>query len=70
MTDKSNILKFSYKTYMNTVSILPQLVMSLLQQNNVKRTENKSSEKIVSLVEKIDISNNVIDESNDLNAVD
>lgn len=70
MTDKSNILKFSYKTYMNTVSILPQLVMSLLQQNNVKRTENKSSEKIVSLVEKIDISNNIIDESNDLNAVD
>ena len=70
MTDKSNILKFSYKTYMNTVSILPQLALSFLQQSNVKRTENKSSEKIISLTEKIDISNNTINSDNDLDAVD
>ncbi len=50
---------------MNHISIIPQLCLSFLQQSNVKRTENKSSEKIISFNEKIDISNNTISEGND-----
>ncbi len=63
--EDSNVLKFTYKTYMNHISIIPQLCLSFLQQSNVKRTENKSSEKIISFNEKIDISNNTISEGND-----
>ena len=55
---------------MNTLSILPELCLSFLQKSNVKRRENKSSDKIMSLAEKIDISNNIINTENDLNTVD
>ena len=34
---ESSVCSFKYKTYMNTVAILPQLVMRLLQTQNVKR---------------------------------
>ena len=34
---ESSLSTFKYKTYMNTVAILPQLVMRLLQTQNVKR---------------------------------
>ena len=70
LTDKSNVLKFSYKTYMNTLSILPELCLSFLQKSNVKRTENKSSDKIMSLAEKIDININTDNSNNDLSTVD
>lgn len=33
----SSICVFKYRTYMSTVSILPKLMLSLLQQQNVKR---------------------------------
>ena len=34
---EASLATFKYKTYMNTVAILPQLVMKLLQTQNVKR---------------------------------
>jgi hypothetical protein len=34
---EASVCSFKYKTYMNTVAILPQLVMQLLQTQNVKR---------------------------------
>jgi hypothetical protein len=34
---ESSLATFKYKTYMNTVAILPQLVMKLLQTQNIKR---------------------------------
>jgi hypothetical protein len=34
---EASLCSFKYKTYMNTVAILPQLVMRLLQTQNVKR---------------------------------
>jgi hypothetical protein len=34
---EASLSTFKYKTYMNTVAILPQLVMRLLQSQNVKR---------------------------------
>ena len=33
----SSICVFKYRTYMSTVSILPNLLMGLLQQQNIKR---------------------------------
>ena len=33
----SSICVFKYKTYMSTISILPKLMMALLQQQNIKR---------------------------------
>ena len=36
-TISSSICSFKYKTYMNTVAILPKLVMRFLQMQNVKR---------------------------------
>ena len=33
---ETSVASFKYKTYMNTVSILPHLVMKLLQNQNVK----------------------------------
>ena len=33
----SSICVFKYRTYMSTVSILPKIMMSLLQQQNIKR---------------------------------
>ena len=37
----TSICTFKYKTYMNTVAVLPQLVMKLLQTQNVKRNNVK-----------------------------
>ena len=33
----SSIAVFQYRTYMNTVAILPEIFMSILQKQNVKR---------------------------------
>ena len=33
----SSICNFRYRTYMNTLAILPQLIMGFLQQQNIKR---------------------------------
>ena len=44
---------FKYKTYMNTVSILPQLVMKVLQTQNVKRNNMKKM-KMVAKEERTD----------------
>jgi len=35
--DNTSLCSFKYKTYMNTVAILPQLVMRFLQRQNVQR---------------------------------
>ena len=37
----TTVCTFKYKTYMNTVAILPQLIMKLLQSQNVKRNHMK-----------------------------
>ena len=36
-TKMSSICAFKYRTYMNTVTILPEIVMNLLQEQNIKR---------------------------------
>ena len=33
----SSVAVFKYRTYMNTVAILPEILMSILQKQNVKR---------------------------------
>ena len=33
----SSICSFQYRTFMNTVAILPELTMSFLQRQNIKR---------------------------------
>ena len=59
MTKTSNVLVFSYRTYMSTVSILPQLGMSVLQKYNLKVNENEVKTDIhLGLDEKIDLSGN------------
>ena len=35
--NKSTICSFKYRTYMNFVSILPEIFVNILQQQNVKR---------------------------------
>lgn len=35
--NKATILNFKYRTYMNTLAILPNLVMKVLQNQNIKR---------------------------------
>lgn len=35
--DNTTILKLTYKTYMNTISIMPKLIMKILQNQNIKR---------------------------------
>jgi ribosomal protein L16 Arg81 hydroxylase len=39
--NEATVCSFKYKTYMNTVAILPQLIMKLLQSQNVKRNHMK-----------------------------
>jgi hypothetical protein len=41
---ETSICTFNYKTYMNTVAVLPQLLMKLLQTQNVKRNNVKQVE--------------------------
>ena len=73
LSSHSNILVFSYRTYMSTLSILPQLSMSLLQKYNVKENSTETlnhsiPENVdeISLDEKIDLSGNSnIEETND-----
>ena len=36
-TKMSSICSFKYRTYMNTVTILPEIVMNFLQEQNIKR---------------------------------
>ena len=36
-TKETLVLTFKYKTYMNTISIIPQLIMRFLQTQNIKR---------------------------------
>ena len=36
-TELSCICNFQYRTYMNTLSILPEIILSLLQKQNIKR---------------------------------
>ena len=43
--DDASVCVFKYKTYMNTVAIIPQLFMRFLQTHNVKR--NIISNKVV-----------------------
>ena len=42
----SSICKFSYRTFMSSLSILPDLFLKLLQQQNVKREQFEKLEKI------------------------
>ena len=42
--DEATICTFKYRTYMNTVAILPQLFLYFLQRQNVKRTTVKRLE--------------------------
>ena len=36
-TELSCICSFQYRTYMNTLAILPEIILSLLQKQNIKR---------------------------------
>lgn len=36
-SENTSVCCFKYKTYMNTVAILPKIIMSVLQRHNVKR---------------------------------
>jgi hypothetical protein len=42
LTDDTSIATFSYRTYMNNISISPYLFITLLQQNNVKQIISKT----------------------------
>lgn len=46
----SSICVFKYRTYMSTVSILPKLLLGLLQQQNIKRV----------IADKINFENNIV----------
>ena len=62
ISSDTSICNFKYKTYMNTIAILPQLIMKFLQQQNIKRNIVKIKEFDFST----DISNfpnNITDES-------
>ena len=45
-TDNTSIAGFHYKTYMNTLAIVPHLFMKILQNENIKREIVKKVEKI------------------------
>ena len=44
--EETSLCSFKYKTYMNTVAILPQLAMRLLQSQNVKRNNVNTVAKV------------------------
>ena len=44
--DEATICTFKYRTYMNTVAILPQLFLYFLQRQNVKRTTVKQMDSV------------------------
>lgn len=48
--DEATICTFKYRTYMNTVAILPQLFLYFLQRQNVKRTTVKRMESTETVV--------------------
>ena len=68
--EKSLICNLKYSTFMNSIAILPEFVMHLLQHNNTKKQITKVKENIktkidtsnLSKIEKnsIDLSNNKI----------
>jgi hypothetical protein len=35
-SELSTICNFQYRTYMNTISIIPELIMGILQKQNIK----------------------------------
>jgi hypothetical protein len=43
-TELSCICSFQYRTYMNTLAILPEIILSLLQKQNIKRDAVKKVE--------------------------
>ena len=57
--EDTSLCSFKYKTYMNTVSNIPQYIMKFLQSQNVKRN-------IVKKVENVEIVENVENISQDL----
>ena len=56
--EETSICTFKYKTYMNTVAILPQLIMKLLQTQNVKRNSVATVKANNTVVSSSSISNN------------
>jgi len=40
--EMSSIVVFQYRTYMNTIAVLPDLIMGLLQKHNVQKKNVKS----------------------------
>ena len=40
--EMSSIAVFQYRTYMNTIAVLPDLIMGLLQKHNVQKKNVKS----------------------------
>ena len=53
----SSIAIFQYRTYMNTVAILPEILMSLLQKQNVKRDIVEKIEVVEKKIEVVEKSN-------------
>ena len=53
----SSVCVFEYRTYMSTVSILPKLMMGVLQQQNIKRviTEKINFDELKSITDKIQV---------------
>jgi hypothetical protein len=51
----TSICIFKYRTYMNTMAILPQLVMRLLQTQNVKRNNVVENKKEAIIMQPLDI---------------
>ena len=58
--EMSSICVFQYRTYMNTIAVLPDLIMHLLQKNNVKR-------KTLPQIDKISENKVVTDETQEVN---
>ena len=52
----SSICAFKYRTYMNTIAISPQIILSLLQKTNIKRKTIKVKE-CTDIAESIDEDN-------------
>ena len=47
LVSNSIILNFKYDTYMNTLSILPEIIQSYLQNNNIKNNFLKHYNSII-----------------------
>jgi hypothetical protein len=62
LSSETSICNLKYKTYMNTIAILPQLIMKFLQQQNIKRNIVKIKEYDFS-TDISNLSNTITDES-------